>query len=80
VLHLAGENDPLVKFEWQKATMDAIRTINKCGEGKPWKTDCTIYESSIGTPVVTYIHSGKHNFPAAAADVIVAFFKQHPAK
>ncbi|MCX7010405.1 MAG: dienelactone hydrolase family protein, partial [Kiritimatiellaeota bacterium] len=30
VLHVAGEKDPLVKFEWQKATMDAVRKLNGC--------------------------------------------------
>jgi len=77
VLHLAGENDPLVKFEWQKATVDSVRKLNQCGEGRPWEQDCTLYESKIGAPVVAYIHPGKHNFPPQAADVIVKFFKDH---
>jgi polyhydroxybutyrate depolymerase len=80
VLHLAGENDPLVKFEWQKATIDAVRKLNQCVEGKPWEKQCTLYESKIGTPVVAYIHPGKHNFPPPAADVIVKFFKEHSLK
>jgi polyhydroxybutyrate depolymerase len=77
VLHLAGEHDPLVKYEWQKGTIDALRKLNQCGEGKPWEKHCTIYESKIGAPVVAYIHPGGHNFPAEAADVIVKFFKEH---
>ena len=77
VLHLAGRNDPLVKFEWQKATIDALLKLNQCGEGKPWEKDCTLYESKIGAPVVACIHPGKHNFPPEAADVIVKFFKSH---
>jgi len=45
VLHLAGENDSLVKFAWQKATMDALRPLNECGEGQPWEKWCTLYPS-----------------------------------
>jgi polyhydroxybutyrate depolymerase len=78
--HLAGENDPLVKFEWQKATIDAVRKLNECGDGKPWEKDCTLYESKIGAPVVAYIHPGRHNFPPDAAGVIVKFFKEHALK
>ena len=49
VLHIAGENDPLVKFGWQKATMDALRQLNQCGEGQPWDKWCTLYPSKIGS-------------------------------
>ena len=38
VLHLAGENDPLVKFVWQQATIEAVRKVNQCGDGEPWGT------------------------------------------
>ncbi len=79
VLHVAGENDPLVKFSWQKQTMDAVRKLNQCGEGQPWEGEkgCTIYPSKLGAPLVTFIHPGAHQFPAAAPAVIVKFFKQH---
>src|SRR5207237_2862753 len=37
VLHVAGEQDPLVKFEWQKMTMDRLRQLNGCDEtGTAW--------------------------------------------
>ncbi len=77
VLHLAGEKDPLVKYEWQKITMEDLRKLNECSEGKPWEKWCTVYESKIGAPVVTMIHPGAHNFPAEAPEIIVKFFKQH---
>ena len=35
VLHMAGENDPLVRFAWQKRTIDELRKLNGCGEGQP---------------------------------------------
>lgn len=77
VLHVAGENDPLVKYAWQKGTMTALRTLNQCGEGTAWELDgnCTYYASKIGTPVITAIHPGGHEYPKEAPAVIVKFFK-----
>ncbi len=82
VMHLAGEQDPLVKFSWQKATMDGVRKLNGCESGgQPWDKLCTIYPSKTGTPLVTYIHSGGHEFKREAAPLIVKFFKeQKPTK
>jgi len=77
VLHMAGENDPLVRFAWQERTIEEVRKINGCGEGKPWGEHCTIYPSRGGTPVVTYIHSGGHLLPDEVPPVIVKFFKQY---
>jgi polyhydroxybutyrate depolymerase len=80
VLHMAGENDPLVRFAWQEWTIDEVRKINGCGEGKPWGEHCTLYPSKGGTPVVTYIHSGGHQLPDDVPPVIVKFFKQYAGK
>ena len=77
VFHMAGENDPLVKFEWQKMTIDAVRKLNDCSDGTSWAPSCTIYPSKSGTPVVTYIHSSGHQFPADVPALIVRFFKEH---
>ena len=77
VLHVAGENDPLVKFEWQQQTMNALRKINECGEGQPWEKSCTRYPSKIGAPVVTLIHPGTHQFLSEAPAIMVKFFKEH---
>ena len=77
VLHLAGEADPLVKFAWQKQTMDSLRRLNQCGEGegKAWQPSCTLYASRIDAPVVTFIHPGGHGVPAGACATIVKFFQ-----
>ena len=78
VLHVAGENDSLVKYAWQQQMMDELRKLNECGEGQPWKeTGCTLYPSKIGAPVVTFIHPGAHGFPKEAPAIIVKFFKGH---
>lgn len=80
VMHLAGEQDPLVKFAWQQATMAGVRKLNGCdAEGKPWDKLCTIFPSKSGTPLVTYIHPGGHEFKREAAPLIVKFFKEQTA-
>jgi polyhydroxybutyrate depolymerase len=77
---LAGSQDTLVKFAWQQRMMEAVRRRNGCDPtGQPWGTDATIYSSRTGTPVVTFIHPGGHQFDQDAAPLIVKFFKEHPA-
>lgn len=78
-MHLAGEKDPLVKFEWQRMMMNTIRRVNGCEEkGASWAENCTQYPSPSGTPVVTFIHPGGHEFRPEAPALIVKFFKEHP--
>lgn len=77
VLHVAGENDPLVKFAWQQQMMIALRRINRCSNGQPTEKWCMFYASSVGAPVVTFIHPGTHVFPAEAPAAIVKFFKTY---
>ena len=80
VLHVAGETDPLVKYEWQKAVIETLKTNNQCGKGRPWGGSklCTEYTSASGNPVVTCIHPGAHGFLPEAPALIVKFFKEHP--
>ena len=79
VLHVAGENDPLVKFEWQKLTLDRVRSINGCGESRPWGGSplCQEYVSASGTPVVACIHPGGHEFLKGSPALIMKFFQEH---
>jgi polyhydroxybutyrate depolymerase len=83
VIHVAGENDPLVKFTWQQATFAAVKRFNGCAdEGKPWAKegvlDATIYASTKGAPLVTAIHGGGHEYPKGSTELIVRFFKENP--
>ncbi len=78
---LAGENDPLVKFAWQKFNMQAVRQVNVCSpKGETWAPQCTLYSSSTGTPVVTFIHPGGHELTSEAPALIAKFFKEHPGE
>lgn len=80
VLHIAGRTDPLVKFEWQEKMMQAVRRINGCGDGEPRPAagdlTGTLYPSDGGTPLMMLIHPGGHQFPDAAPELIVRFFKE----
>lgn len=79
VLHVAGESDPLVKYDWQKQMMESLRNLNECEDGQPWEKEkwCTLYPSKLGAPVVTCIHPGNHTFLKEAPRLIVKFFKEH---
>src|SRR5262249_21797838 len=81
VLHLAGEKDALVKYDWQKRMMDRLRKLNGCDEtGKEAGKHCTQYGSKDGPVVVTYVHPGGHEFPKEAPARIVEFFKTQSGK
>ncbi|MFO0975103.1 MAG: acetylxylan esterase [Planctomycetaceae bacterium] len=83
VFHIAGENDPLVRYAWQSMMIESLRKDQKCGDGKPWNKNATEYPSEIGAPVVTYITNQGHKFPEEAPKMIVKFFQKHaksPAK
>lgn len=79
VLHIAGKNDQLVKFDRQEDTIQQLRKNNHCADmGEPWSQECTIYASASDNPVVTYIYDGGHTYPTDNAPaLIVKFFKQH---
>ncbi|MBA4149839.1 MAG: esterase [Verrucomicrobia bacterium] len=77
ILHIAGKNDDLVKYNWQKLFLEMLRKRNECAEGKPWPEDkrCNLYKSKTGGDILTYIHSGTHKYPEEAPEIIVKFFK-----
>lgn len=78
LLHLAGTNDPLVKFEWQELMLRNLKRVNRCEPtGTAWGPLATHYASSEGTPIITYLHEGGHRFPSEAVPLIVRFFKEH---
>lgn len=78
IFHLAGEKDNLVKFEWQRQTMESLRKINKCGPGVPWEHKFgTFYASEVDAPIVTYIHPGGHGMPADIGPIIQKFLQAY---
>lgn len=80
VMHIAGTQDPLVKYAWQEVMIAKVKQINGCSaEGNPWATDCTLFPSKTGTPFIAYIHQGTHKFPEEAPPLIAKFFKEQAA-
>jgi len=75
-MHIMGENDPLVKPEWQKLMCNRILKLNSCSaEGQVYAPDATFYPSTTSTPVVLYVHPGGHVYPEEANAVVIQFFK-----
>jgi polyhydroxybutyrate depolymerase len=77
VFHVAGENDPLVKFAWQKMMIAALLRRNQCDPSPSLPPGLTTHASKIGAPVVTFIYPGGHEFPLEVRPLIIAFFKDH---
>ena len=81
ILHIAGTQDLLVPFEDQMKSIGMAREVNGAGEkGKSCGEDCTLYPSTKGAPVMTYIHPDGHVYPAGASRMIVKFFQSHAAE
>jgi polyhydroxybutyrate depolymerase len=77
VLHIAGRNDPLVKFTWQQLMIDRLKTAQKCGAGRPWQGGATEYPAADGASVFTLVTDEGHKFPAQAPQLIAEFFRRH---
>ena len=80
LFHIAGQKDPIVDYALQMETISFVRSLNGCGTAVPeWNGSrlCTLYPSTNGTPVVTYIHRGGHVFESEAVPLAVAFLKEH---
>jgi polyhydroxybutyrate depolymerase len=81
LLHYGGRADRLAKFAKQEETIDKIRRFNGCAPaGEPCGVNCTLYPSSKGAPVETFIHPFGHVYPPLVTALIVRFFQEHPRK
>ena len=79
VLHIGSPQDPLVKYSWQARMIDYDLRLNGCGLRNPTATGYTVYPSTKGAEVATYLHDKGHSYPADAPSLIVKFFQAHPA-
>jgi len=80
LFHIAGQKDRIVDYALQMETISYVRSLNGCGTAIPgWNGNglCTLYPSTKGAPVVTYIHRGGHVFESEAVPLVVAFLKEH---
>jgi polyhydroxybutyrate depolymerase len=78
LLQVAGEADDVVPFAKQLRSIQVARKLNgSTGKGEECGPHCTIYRSSKGAPVETYIHPGGHVWPLEAPAVIVKFLRSY---
>lgn len=81
LLAVAGERDPQITFPDQKAAITTAIAVNgvrsstsRCGQS------CTAYGADTPAPVITWIHSGGHEYPRGTSERIVSFFHEHSRK
>jgi polyhydroxybutyrate depolymerase len=78
VLHLTGQNDPLVKPFMQKNTHNAILKLNQCNNnGIKLDTNATLFKGKNGNDVVIFLHQGGHQYPKFANQPIIDFLKKY---
>lgn len=78
IFHIAGQKDPLVRYDQQLLTIERDLKLNHCDPtaGKPAGPLCTEYQTPDNPPVLTLIHPGGHEIPQAVPERIANFFKQ----
>jgi polyhydroxybutyrate depolymerase len=78
VLHVGGTADMTVPFVDQVKAIETAKLVDGVrGTGESCGTGCTFYGSGAA-PVMTWIHSGGHDYPASTAERIANFFREHP--
>lgn len=76
-MHIAGRNDPLVKYEWQAATIEFLKQLNSCtGEGEPWAPYATRWNPARGATFIAAVYPAEHRLPEAAPPLIARFFRE----
>ncbi len=75
---VAGEQDELVSFASQKASIERVRRILECEKTEAKPEGYLRRESAPGGfELATYVYPGTHKYPAEATAHIVEFFKRH---
>jgi polyhydroxybutyrate depolymerase len=81
LLHVGGRQDGNVPFRDQRNAIETARRVNGATDkGESCGTGCTLYGSSARAPVIAWIHSGGHEYPAGTSDGIAKFFRDHPGE
>lgn len=74
-MHIAGRNDPLVKFDRQERTMEEVRKIDGCAPEGTRRGDRGMYfASATGTPVLLWISDSTHKFDQSSVEPMIGFF------
>jgi polyhydroxybutyrate depolymerase len=78
VFIIAGEKDPLVPFQGQQLSIELARKRLNADQSKAKVNGLERTEPGIGgTELVTYVHSGGHEFPVEALPSVIKFFQRH---
>jgi len=81
LFHVAGTRDATIPFADQQDAIETARRVDGVtGKGASCGNGCTIYGSSGAAPVMTWIHSGGHDYPDSTSEQIAKFFREHPLK
>jgi polyhydroxybutyrate depolymerase len=78
-LQVGGKNDGNIAFALQEHAMETARRVNGVSKGEPCGPTCTLYPSANGTPVMTFVHDGGHEWPDGISQQIAKFFQNHPS-
>jgi polyhydroxybutyrate depolymerase len=77
-LQVGGKNDGNIRFALQEQAMETARGVDGVSKGESCGRNCTLYPSPSGTPVMTVIHEGGHEWPDGTSQQIAKFFQNHP--
>ena len=66
------------QFEFQKQAVEAAERVDGVSDkGERCGSNCMLYNSVNGAPVMTVFHAGGHEYPDGTSETIVKFFKEH---
>jgi polyhydroxybutyrate depolymerase len=81
IFHIAGSEDAQIRYADQLNAIETARRANGVtGNGAACGAGCTLYDSPGGAPVMTWIHSGGHEYPESTSERIAKFFREHPKR
>lgn len=76
---VGGRSDGNIPFAQQEQAMATARRVDGVAKGEACGRNCTLYPSGSGTPVITVIHDGGHEWPEGISQQIAKFFRNYPA-
>jgi polyhydroxybutyrate depolymerase len=80
VIHVAGAMDRQIRYLDQEDAIETAKRANGVtGGGTPCGKGCTAFESGPAD-VMTWVHTGGHEYPQGTSERIARFFRQHPLK
>ena len=76
IFHVAGTEDRQIPFADQQDAIAMARRVNAVtGKGASCGGGCTVYGSTPVSQVMTWIHTGGHDYPGSTSERIAKFFR-----